>query len=186
MSARRSQRHFRAEPIPRELIQRLLVAAVQAPNHRRTRPWRFFVVDGQGQVRAGLRDLTRAAALSRANQVDDGAASRAESKAQQIASTPVLLFVYSVPGRDAMETQENYAAVCCAVQNILLAAAEEGLAAGWSTGGVCTRPDQLAELLGADPSWSIAALLYVGFPDETAQPAALERAGPESFTSWLG
>jgi nitroreductase len=123
-------------------------------------------------------------ALSRGNQLD-GAISRAETKAQEIASTPVLLFAYSVPGRDTFETQENYAAVCCAVQNILLAAADESLAAGWSTGGVCTRPERLAELLGADASWSIAALLYVGFPDGMAKPAALQRAGPESFTAWL-
>jgi nitroreductase len=185
IATRRSLRQFRAEPISREVIQRLLVAAVQAPNHRRTQPWRFFVVDAHGPVRDGLRELAREVALGRAIQLDDGVLARAETKAREITDAPVLLIVYAVPGRDSMETQENYAAVCCGVQNILLAATEEGLAVGWSTGGVCSQPEQLAELLGADPSWQIAALLYVGMPDETKQPAVVRRAGPDLFTAWL-
>jgi len=185
IAARRSLRRFRAQPIERDIIQRLLVAAVQAPNHRRTQPWRFFVVDSHGPVRLGLRDLAREVAVARANQIDEGATARAESKAREMAETPVVLIVYSVPGRDTMETQENYAAVCCAVQNVLLAAAEEGLAAGWTTGGVCSEPARLAELVGADPSWALVALLYIGMPDDTKPAAALRRVGPEAFTAWL-
>jgi nitroreductase len=185
IATRRSLRQFRADPIPREVIQRLLVAAVQAPNHRRTQPWRFFVVDEHGPVRDGLRDLAREVALGRANQIDDGALARAESKVREMTDTPVLLIVYAMPGRDSMETQENYAAVCCGVQNILLAATEEGVAVGWSTGGVCSQPERVAELVGADASWQLAALLYVGMPDETKQPAVVRRAAPDSFTAWL-
>jgi nitroreductase len=132
-----------------------------------------------------LRDLASEVALSGANQLDRGLAERAQSKAEEIARTPVLLFVYSVPGRDSMETQENYAAVCCAVQNILLAGVEENVASGWSTGGVCSQPARLAELLGADPGWKLAALLFMGRPDETKQPAVVRRAEPESVTTWM-
>jgi hypothetical protein len=47
----------------------------------------------------------------------------------------VLILAYSTLGRDEHETRENYAAVACAMQNIQLAAIEEGLVSGWSTGG---------------------------------------------------
>jgi nitroreductase len=185
ITIRRSIRQFRAESIPRAVIQQLLVAAVQAPNHRRTQPWRFFVVEDQGPVREALWKLAREVSLGGANESDTRALVRAEAKAQEITRAPVLMFVYSVPGRDSMETQENYAAVCCGIQNILLAATEEGLAAGWSTGGVCTQPDRLAEVLGADPTWTITALLYVGMPDETRTLPPIRRPDAESHTAWL-
>jgi nitroreductase len=186
ITARRSIRKFRADPIPQDVVQRVLVAAVQAPNHRRTQPWRFFVVDRQGRVRASLAELAREVAAGRANQpLDSAAHARVQAKVDEIIGTPVLLFVYSVPGRDSVETRENYAAVCCAVQNILLAATEEGLAAGWSTGGVCAQPDRLATLLGGDPAWTLVALLYVGIQDEDHVQPVIRRIGPESFTHWL-
>jgi nitroreductase len=184
IAARRSVRRFRPEPVSREAIQRLLLAAVQAPNHRRTQPWRFFVLDSPGPVRAALTRRAREVALARGNPADAAAVARADAKATEVAETPVLLVVYAVPGRDAMETHENYAAVCCAVQNILLAAGEEDLAAGWSTGGICAEPSRLADILGADPTWTLTALLYVGAPDESQPPAAVRRNGPESFTTW--
>src|SRR6516225_9113008 len=65
IAARSTVRRFRYESVSTEIIQRLLVAGVQAPNHRRTRPWRFFVVGGPGSVRRELEELARVAALAR-------------------------------------------------------------------------------------------------------------------------
>ena len=36
------------DPVPRMLIEKLLSAAVQAPNHHKVRPWRFVVLTGNG------------------------------------------------------------------------------------------------------------------------------------------
>src|SRR6266446_9303899 len=41
------------DPVPRELIEKLLSAAVQAPNHYRIYPWRFVVLTGQGREKLG-------------------------------------------------------------------------------------------------------------------------------------
>ena len=60
--------------------------------------------------------------------------------AAEVANAPVLVLAYSVPGRDEHETRENYAAVACALQNMQLAAVEEGLVSGWSTGGFVRDP----------------------------------------------
>ncbi len=57
IAARRTARRFGPESVARETIQRLLRSAVQAPNHRRTLPWRFFVLDRRGPVRTRLADL---------------------------------------------------------------------------------------------------------------------------------
>src|SRR6185437_4115940 len=43
---RRTTKSFRADAVPRDLIERVLDAAIWAPNHRLTEPWRFVVVQG--------------------------------------------------------------------------------------------------------------------------------------------
>jgi nitroreductase len=181
--ARRSIRRFEPTPVARDVVEQLLAAAVQAPNHRRTQPWRFFVVADDTPARARLAELAEAVALERApNPSDPGARERAAVKGTELRETPVVLFVYSVPGRNEMETHENYGAVCCAVQNILLSAIDFDLAAGWSTGGIC-QDARLAPTLGADPTWEMVGALYLGHP--TAEPpAALARGGWESHTTW--
>ena len=51
------RRHMNASvtqnSIPRQLIEKLLSAAVQAPNHHKVRPWRFVVIAGDGLNRLG-------------------------------------------------------------------------------------------------------------------------------------
>ena len=84
---------------------------------------------------------------------------------------PCLIYVYSIPGDSEEMTQENYAAACCAVQNLLLAAVAEGLAGDWSTGGV-TRHPQLAETLGAEAGWTMVGALFIGKP---SRPSASVR-----------
>src|SRR5512136_2950923 len=41
------------DPVPREVIEKLLAAAVQAPNHYKVRPWRFVVLTGAGREKLG-------------------------------------------------------------------------------------------------------------------------------------
>ena len=41
------------DPIPRDVVEKLLSAAVQAPNHHKVRPWRFVVLTGEGLKRMG-------------------------------------------------------------------------------------------------------------------------------------
>ena len=50
---RQSIGEVKPDPIPLELIEKLLSAAVQAPNHYKVRPWRFVVLTGSGRERLG-------------------------------------------------------------------------------------------------------------------------------------
>src|SRR5919107_134753 len=51
--SRHSQGKLRSDPVPRELVEKLLDAAVQAPNHYKVRPWRFVVLIGEGRDKLG-------------------------------------------------------------------------------------------------------------------------------------
>src|SRR5512133_3323848 len=50
---RHSISKLRPDPVPREVVEKLLSAAVQAPNHYKVRPWRFVVLTGKSRERLG-------------------------------------------------------------------------------------------------------------------------------------
>jgi nitroreductase len=49
--------------VPRDVIEKLLSAGAQAPNHHKTRPWRFVVLTGDGRKKLG--DVMAASFLDR-------------------------------------------------------------------------------------------------------------------------
>jgi nitroreductase len=60
--------------------------------------------------------------------------------------------------------REDYAACCCAVQNILLYLSEAGVASKWTT-GLITRDQRFFELLGIDADTEyVVALIWYGYP----------------------
>ena len=54
MAARRSVRHFSADPVPRELIETAIATASSAPSGAHRQPWRFVVV-GNADVKRQIR-----------------------------------------------------------------------------------------------------------------------------------
>ena len=50
---RHSQKKVKQDPVPRELIEKILSAGVQAPNHYKVRPWRFVVLMGNARDQLG-------------------------------------------------------------------------------------------------------------------------------------
>ena len=53
IKTRQSIGKVKPDPVPRELIEKLLSAAVQAPNHYKVRPWRFVVLTSAARERLG-------------------------------------------------------------------------------------------------------------------------------------
>lgn len=159
---RRMAKSFSDREVPRAALERMLDAAVWAPNHGLTEPWRFFVLAKDGAARGAAAELAYAF-------IRDGGGDeqRAELARQKVLSPPVALYLFAVPGPDYETTLENYAAVCCAAQNLCLAALAEGLGVGWSTGAAARSPG-LAVALGGEADWLTVGLLSIGFADKTA------------------
>ena len=168
---------FKPAAVPRSAIERMLDAAVWAPNHRMTEPWRFFVLEKDSPARRQASDLAYASVLQLTDNTRYAVAAR-----EKVLAPPYVICAYSTPGPDEETTKENYAAVCCAVQNIALAGAAEGLAVTWDTGGV-TRHPELKGLLGAEAEWELAAMLLIGFPSES--PSS-RRTPVSRFVRWHG
>ena len=139
----------------RDEIQRLLDAAVAAPNHHLTEPWRFVVLTGDllkelGEVFAAYAEQT-----GRNAEHDRNLPQRA----------PVIITVIERPRTDDPHVPEieEYHAVGAALQNILLAAHDVGLAAMIRT-GVHAGSTEVRNYLGLDARELIAGFIYVGYP----------------------
>ena len=178
---RRTSRDYEDRDVPRQVLEDMVEAARWAPNHRNTEPWRIFVLERSGDKRKEIADLV---AKWTFNSIKNPAPGRRENSAddarQEILDAPSFIYVYSVPGPTEEVTTENYAATCCAVQNMQLAAYAHGVAIGWSTGKPI-KPERLAEVLGAEPDWAIVGALYVGYPKSIPE---VERRPADEYARW--
>lgn len=166
---RRSLAHLLPQPVEQATIERVLSAALWAPNHHHTEPWRFFVF--QNEARQKLAD----AMMENFHRDHPDATPHKIEKAQKknprrVMESPLVIVVSSEPGKDKVETQENYAACACAVQNILLAAEALGLAAFWRTGDAAyTAPNAVKDLLNLPEEATLLAFLLMGYPKENTK-----------------
>lgn len=178
--ARRSVPRLRPDPVPREVIEQMLEAAVWAPNHRLTEPWRFYVLAADGKRRfAEIRGRLRATAFA-----DPGApeAVRAVERVyQDTLATPALIVPTVHLAADDVQREEDLAATFMAIQNLLLAATELGVGTYLRTGAILQAPE-FRSLLGLEDDRRILAVIYVGYPAEVPQK---RRTPAADRTVWL-
>src|SRR5919202_803864 len=131
---RQSIGRVKQDPVPRELIERILESAVHAPNHRITEPWRFhvFTRKGRGELARVRAEIARRQAQAEGED-EELAAGRISRERKKAFRAPVVITVVSKSGRDEVETLENYAACAAAVQNMLLTAHALGHGGMWRT-----------------------------------------------------
>ena len=81
-----------------------------------------------------------------------------------------------------MEHQSGLVSTALAMQNLLLMAHDLGLGASGLTGPLIAA-DALRELLALPGGWDLAALIAVGYADET--PAPTSRKSAAAVTRWI-
>ena len=177
--ARRSVRQFTDRVIRREEIEQLVDAAIQAPNHRMTQPWRFYVLGPEARRAYGA-----ALGARKAKKVDDPAA--AQAIVEKVASAAVALpaqIAVTMTLSEAPETrEEDYAATMMAVQNLLLTARAMGLATHLKTGAVMEDP-RARSAVGVPDGERIVVVIDLGEPAE--HPAAKPRRPATDVTTWV-
>jgi nitroreductase len=184
IETRQSIGRVKPDPVPKELIERILESAVHAPNHRLTEPWRFHVFTGKGRGELARARAEIARLQSEAEgEADELAAGRISRERKKAFRAPVVIAVICEAGRDEVETLENYAACAAAVQNMQLTAHSLGLATMWRTGAVAYH-DHMREFFGLEEGDRIVAHLYVGYPDMGQRPR--RRMPVEQKTIWHG
>ena len=178
---RTSVRRFRPDPVPRELVARLLDAAVRAPNHKLTEPWRFTILTGDARGR--LADLRAAHRLKRyEDPTSDEARTAAEKVRRDTAETPAFIVVQCAVSNDEIQREEDYAAVMMATANLLLAAQSLGLGTYLKTGGIMRDPG-VAALAGLEDGYRVVGIVSLGYPAGEEPPR--RRRPAAEVTRWV-
>ncbi len=173
--SRRTIHLFAPELPPRAKLWAALDLARWAPNHRLTEPWRFYVL---GRATAGA-----VARLNAEIVAEKHGPKAAQTKLDRWLAMPGWLVVTARIAEDPRITQENYAACCCAIQNMQLYLWSEGIGMKWGTGPV-TRDPRFFDLLGIDPEEEqLVGMFWYGYPAEVPQT---QRKPIEEFITELG
>ena len=181
--ARRSIAKVTDERPDRSDIAALLDAAVRAPTHHLTQPWRFIVLAGSALDDLGVAMAERL----RASSPDaDDLAERMELERSRPRRAPVIIVVIYTPSTNpkAVEVEDRYS-VGAAMQNILLAATGRGLGAYLRT-GPASRYAGVERHLGLEEAEEIAGLIYVGIPAGDQDAALSRRTAAEDMTEFRG
>jgi nicotinate-nucleotide--dimethylbenzimidazole phosphoribosyltransferase len=181
LAARRDVRRFRPDPVPADVLERVLGAAHAAPSVGHSQPWRFVVVSD-----AGMRDraavLTDRERLRQAALLEPDAGRRLlDLQLEGVREAPLGVVVCcdrrtpasGVLGRATFPDADLWSCAA-AIENLWLAARAEGLGTGWVT---LFRPEELAGLLHLPDGVVTLGWLCLGWPDERPPEPGLQRAG---------
>ena len=175
---RRSIKRFADRPVTRTELETILDAAVLAPNHRLTNPWRFYVLGPEARSAYGAALGSRKAKKL----TDPEAAQRMrDTVAAEHRALPGMIAVAVVDAADPEQREEDYAATMMAVQTLCLAATELGLGTAIKTGAIMSDPAARAAAGVADDQ-RIVAVVNVGVPAEV--PPAKARHPASQVTIW--
>jgi 5,6-dimethylbenzimidazole synthase len=177
------RRGYLPEPLPEELMTRLLTAAHSAPSVGLMQPSRFIVIRSC-EIRAQIH-----AAFCEANELASAIyeGERREQyvglKLEGILEAPQNLCVVCDPqsnqghglGRQSIPETAVYSTVC-AVQNLWLAARAEGVGVGWVS---ILSQDALRSILNIPEHVVPVAYLCLGYVESFGSEPELERTGWE-------
>ncbi|HWL41707.1 MAG TPA: nitroreductase family protein [Ilumatobacter sp.] len=194
MATQRAVRRLQPDPIPDDVLGRVLQAATWAPTGANTQPWRIVAVRDQ-QLKQGLADVYRpewerfagvyttqidAAPPELRPQLERNRAA-GDHLAATLQSAPVLLVFCFDPRQMAVTDRKldrvsvvGGASVYPAVQNVLLACVAEGLGCVLTTLH-CLREPEVKELLDIPAEWGTAALVPIGYPERTGHGPTTRR-----------
>ena len=152
----------RDRAVPRALVHDLCELAQWAPNHKRTWPWRFALVEGEGRARLGE-------VISDAMELHGDPPEKVAKARGKYLRTPATLVVGSAEGDSPLRTAENRDAAAAGIQTLLLAATAHGLATYW---GSCPKGanDVVAALCAFEPGTHVTAIIYLGWATEQVAP----------------
>ncbi len=149
---RRSVRKYTDRPIEQTKLDYILRCALMAPSSHRSMPWEFYV-------------------LTRPEQLRPLAACRTYGSGMFATATAAIVVALDSAATDTWQADGAIAA-----QNILLAAAEQGIGACWCHVYQREGAEQLVRsLAGVPENLNVLCVIALGYPDEEKQPFDIAR-----------
>ncbi len=180
IAERRDIRRFRPDPVPEDVLERVLAAAHRAPSVGLMQPWRLIVIHGI-EPRLAIRDVAARERLRQADRFDERARAFLDQKIEGIVEAPLGVCVcchHGAPGEEILGRgtipETDVYSTACAIQNLWLAARAEGLGVGWVS---FYRLADLRAILAIPARVDPIAYLCIGWPDERPVRPGLETSG---------
>ena len=142
LKTRRSVRAYKAEPVPRKIIEDVIDCGRLAATAVNIQPWEFVVVT-ESAMRRRIADIT-----------DYG---------KFIAEAPACVLVLCAETKYYLEDGS------AATENILLAARAHGLGSCWVAGDKKQYAPDICRLVGAPQGYRLVSLISIGYAAETPQ-----------------
>ncbi len=156
------------KPIAKTDIEKILEAANWAPNHRKTEPWRFKVIQGESKEKLGLfLSLKYMETEERPK----------EMKVKKLIDNPkkaaaIIAICMQRDPKESVPEWEEVAATAMAVQNMWLCCTEMGIGSYWSSPGLIKYMDEFFEMNEGE---KCLGFFYMGYyegelPEVTRRP----------------
>jgi nitroreductase len=166
----RAIRYLKPDPIPQELVEKLVWAATRAPSPGNSQGWDFVLVDDRARLRR-IGDAIAAVmgpaidAMPRPNRDLARILDGAKHLATHIGEAPLVVFVCGAVIYPPHAPDERFVWSACypAAQNLILAARALGLGATLTTFHMVAEPT-VREVLEIPVEVRIAATIPVGWP----------------------
>lgn len=164
------------KPIPKEILEELLLNANHAPTHRLTEPWRFKVFTGDARKKLGefLADKYKSITPD-----------YVESKYDKIKTNPsragaVIAIILHRDPQERVPEWEEYAAVSCAIQNMWVALNQYDLGGYWSTPALI---NHLGEHVDLAVNEKCIGFFYLGYCEPSDR--IIEKKPIENKVEWI-
>jgi F420 biosynthesis protein FbiB-like protein len=179
--SRRSIRRYQPEPVPADVLGRVLEAATWAPSAHNRQPWRFVVLtEPKAREALGRRmgDLLRATRTADGDDAADieGDVARSYNRIAGAAAAIVVFLTmedmdtYPDARRSRAEELMAVQGAAMATQNLLVASHAEGLGACWMCAPLFCQ-EEVGAALGVPAHWQAQALITLGYPAGKGKPA---------------
>ena len=213
---RKSVRGYKPDPVPKEILERILALASRAPSAMNTQPWEFTVLTGQvlENIRWSNIELLRSGVPPNPEHVITGWPKESVYRQRQVALAKQLFQLMGIPREDQKKRAEwlergfryfdapaviiisvdrclgetgPLLAIGAVIQNICLIALEFGLGTCIEDQGTMY-PDVLRKYAHIPESKRIIIAIAIGYPDWgfPANRVETEREPIDNLTTWLG
>jgi nitroreductase len=160
-------------------IEKAIESAIYAPNHKRTEPWRFHLLGPKS-----IRQICELNADLVSKKKGEKAGQRKLERWLTMPGWVVVTCVQNEVSQDesmdvpSSVAREDYAACCCAVQNMCLSLHNSGMGTKWTTGAV-NFDSRFNDILGLEEREYVIGTIWFGVPTKTpdAPPKKLDAKG---------
>ena len=143
IKTRRSIRHYKALPIPDNIINDIIEAGIWAPSGLNNQPWRFIFIRSHNK-KEQLAQYTSYSRIIKESQV-------------------CICVYYHIPS--GYNRDKDIMGIGACIQNMLLAAHAKGLGAVW-LGQILNQKDKVSTLCELNNDYELMAVIALGYHNE--------------------